>query len=129
MILAHVAVTGICAAIAASLAWIAGAPLSLILGSYFLAGFLLPGLLLLRAGLRPDAAQAEPGPNQQIEREMAALRESAVRDTRLGAGSPDCLAPVLYRSLMRREDLLGRNRVHSSSDSEYILHVGDTRAS
>lgn len=123
MILAHIAITGICAAIAAGLAFALGAPLILVLGSYFLAGFLLPGLLLLRAGLQSHPQQVETSPLPQVELEMIALRESAALDTRLGAGSPDCLAPVLYRSLVRREGLLRAHHDSPRGDSEYVLAV------
>lgn len=96
--------------IVASVAAVLGAPLSLIAGGYLISGFIV-SVIVLTAALRSARHTGRDARYySEIEAEIIALRESASRDRRFGAGSPEALSPVLHRSLKAREEAQYRAR-------------------
>lgn len=123
MVLVYVIVPGLTSFAAAGLALLLGASVPVVLACYVLSGAVMSGVCVLLAALRELGQTETSDDSRQIELELAALRESARRDLRMGAGSPDALAPVLYRNLVGREAWLQRKRKADISLSDYVIAV------
>lgn len=123
MILAYIVIPGVVATTTAFAALLLGAGLPVVLGCYFVAGFGSSILCILLAGLQGYQEQSDQELQQQIDQELQALRDSIRQDQRLRAGSPDHLAPVLFRSLVRHESHIRRHQDSVQEHSDYVVQV------
>lgn len=85
---------------------------------YLIAGLGIPCLLIALDFIRQRKLARGARDMAEIQAEIVALRESAARDSRFGAGSPEALSPLLHRRLRRRE---AEEALKDQQESDFMI--------
>lgn len=112
--------SGALVTLTAVLAMVFGVSLATVAAVYVIAVFALPCVLISLHWLRHRTLSRGAREMAEIEAEIIALRESAARDTRFGAGSPDALSPGLHRRLLRRE---AQQELEDRKESDFMIRT------